>query len=152
MLYTRECNILWRAAREEVKERVMEYVSRASRQKDEQGGKAAHEEETSKMHASSTTASLGESYIHCRGDRNTMIHGALTLLLYLCIPCAGSNVSSAMRKRFEVSALQDLSMKRLTAWIEDDDDKQIAAEKELQQRKATEAKISHEQFVRAKDG
>lgn len=58
----------------------------------------------------------------------------------------GSNIHA-----IEKNCLIALSIKRMKQWVEDDEDKRAEQEKELAEEKATQAKISHDQFVRHKD-
>ena len=53
--------------------------------------------------------------------------------------------------RFEVAALNDLSLKRLKEWIEIDEDKKAEEERKSLKEKQFEAKKNHEEFVKKKD-
>jgi hypothetical protein len=52
----------------------------------------------------------------------------------------------------ERNTLIKLSIKKLKQWVEDDEDKKAEAEKEKMLERQQEAKISHEQYVKKKDG
>ena len=54
--------------------------------------------------------------------------------------------------KYELSVLNDLSLKKLREWVEEDEDKLLEKEKEKVREKNEEAKKMHQQFVRKKDG
>jgi hypothetical protein len=54
-------------------------------------------------------------------------------------------------RTYEALCLQELSLKRLRTWIEEDEDKKLVADSENALEKLKLAKVSHEQFVKKKD-
>lgn len=106
-IYVRELKLLWREAKEEMKNRLLEAYHRAIQAKYEEDGK-------SKTRMSEEALGRFKAMI----ERNT---------------------------------LQALSLTRLKAWVEEDEDKILAEEKAKIREQQAESKQSHEQFVKKKD-
>jgi hypothetical protein len=105
-IFTREMMKLWKEAKEELRLRLLEDVTRAQRR-------------ASTRAENKDQDPLSMDEIAMAAERNLLIK---------------------------------LSIKRFKQWVEDDEDKKAEAEKEKLLERQQEAKISHEQYVKKKDG
>jgi hypothetical protein len=62
-----------------------------------------------------------------------------------------SNVSLTGRDRYEMQALNEMSLRQLNLWVEEDEDKANKLANDDEEERLRTAKISHEQWVRSKD-
>lgn len=63
----------------------------------------------------------------------------------------GSSGSNATPRKLETACLHSVSLGRLRAWLEEDEDAKVVKESETALDKLKQAKNSHEQFVKKKD-
>ncbi|KAJ1437688.1 hypothetical protein B484DRAFT_392641, partial [Ochromonadaceae sp. CCMP2298] len=126
-IYMREARVLWRGAGEELGNRLVEFVARAVRGGSGKGGRGGGE--------SKSEGKDGE------GDRGGQ-EGAYDT--------QEERVNRA--GRYEQQCLQELSLRQLKAWIEEDEEAQASRANEGAMEKLKMAKESHEQFVKKKDG
>jgi hypothetical protein len=129
-LYMRELKKFWRKCRDELDNRVTESVARGLRRGGGRGGGAGDDESVEKERKSK--AAYEESSNPNTGRESRM------------------SQQQQMRS-LETQILNDLSLKRLRMWVEEDEDEKLTKQNEEQAEKIREAKKSHEQFVRKKD-
>ena len=125
LVFTRECRKLWREALSDLGQRVTDGVLKLERKRmeDREGNRKNSESERKSK------------------ESNDKDHNGR--------PSASGGGNAT---KFETSVLNELSLKRLREWVEEDEDKLLEREKEKIQEKNDEAKKMHEQFVRKKDG
>lgn len=129
LVFTRECRKLWRQALSDLRQRVTDGVEKLERKKleEREGSRKDFESERKSKAAGESSA---KSYEDGRGNPSN--RGVTT--------------------KYELAVLNELSLKRLKEWVEEDEDKYLEREKEKLQEKNEEAKKMHQQFVRKKDG
>ena len=140
-IWMREARALWRRAQEELNARVVEFVAKKMKggksgtsagpqssqrqEEEERKGKAAHEE--GKGGDMDDEAERGGEDIMHPEDRMLKM------------------------RRLETVCLQELSLKQLRAWLEEDEEARASKANEDAMEKLKMAKSSHEQFVKKKD-
>jgi hypothetical protein len=125
VIYVRELKKFWKKCREELDNRVLESVARALRSGNTREGE--EKEQKSKMYGEQQPrSSSGTS-----GNTNTK--------------------AEQQAKSLEMQCLNDLSLKKLRQWVEEDEDDRLSKELENSAEKLRESKKSHEQFVKKKD-
>jgi hypothetical protein len=125
MVFTRECRKLWREAHTDLRQRVIDGVEKLERKKNgerESSGKENSESRGKESASASATSSSGNG---------------------------GKSNNTA---RFELLVLNELSLRRLKEWVEEDEDSKLEEVKRKLLEKSNEAKKIHSQFVRKKDG
>ena len=128
LVFSRECRKLWREALSDLRQRVADGVNQLERKKN------GDTESSRKDYESSTkSGASGEMNIKSSHD-----YGA-------------NSTSSATSKKFELAVLNEISLKRLREWVDEDEDRLLDREKEKFLEKNEEAKKMHQQFVRKKD-
>ena len=125
IVFTRECRKLWREALSDLRQRVTDGVIKLERKKMEEREGNRKNSESERKSKESNEKSSADGFTASGGGNMT---------------------------RYEMAALNELSLKRLREWVEEDEDKLLEREKEKIQEKNDEAKKMHEQFVRKKDG
>lgn len=125
-IYMRELRKVWKRAEEEMNNRVTEYVARGLK------AEAENDNESSEKAAKSGSATSSKSN---RGEEAT----------------AKNRKQAMMVKILETQCLNDLSLRQLRNWIEEDEDSKLKKENEDALEKVKLAKTSHEQFVKKKD-
>lgn len=125
IVFARECRKLWREALSDLRQRVMDGVIKLEKKKMEEreGNRKNSESERKSKESNDKSSADGPG---ASGGGNTT--------------------------RYETAILNELSLKRLREWVEEDEDKLLEREREKIQEKNDEAKKMHEQFVRKKDG
>lgn len=153
VVFSRECRKLWREALNDLRQRIADGVSKLERKKyGDRGGdrdrdddrdddrdrdrdRERDRESSRKDYESSTKAgAAGEM-----NSKSSHDHGG------------NSSISPATSKKFELAVLNEISLKRLREWVDEDEDKMLEREREKLQEKNEEAKKMHQQFVRKKD-
>ena len=168
LVFSRECKKLWKEASSELRERVIEGVQKLERKKgDSSGGKdsgssgsgggnmesnrkeSESESESKSKSAGETDAKIKDSdKFTSNKNKNDKISSSIDSKSVDLGKTSGSGNTS----KYELSVLNELSLKRLRDWVEEDEDKLLEREKEKLQEKNEEAKKMHQQFVRKKDG
>ena len=151
VIFMRELKKLWKRAKDELNNRIIEYIAKAMNAAGNAsgGGVGKHREDGKeqemfeKERKSKMAAAGGGSFRSETGSLGGA--GAIAAMLQ-------GDGDNKQVKAWETQCLNELSLKRLKEWIEEDEDKKIAEENEDAVTKLKEAKISHEQFVRKKDG
>jgi hypothetical protein len=153
IIFMRELKKLWRKAKEELNNRLIEFIAKSlntssggksgNRERDE---KERKEQEYSEKERKSKMAGELSASSSFRGNNNNIDPGIAAMVRN------NATGEDKMIKALEMQCLNELSLKRLKDWIEEDEDKKIAEENEGALTKLKEAKVSHEQFVRKKDG
>ena len=151
LVFSRECRKLWREALSDLRQRIADGVSKLERKKygdrggdrdrdedddrDRDGDRDRERERSRKDYESSTKAgAAGEM-----NSKSSHDYGG------------SSSISPATSKKFELVVLNEISLKRLREWVDEDEDKMLEREREKLQEKNEEAKKMHQQFVRKKD-
>lgn len=119
-IYMRELKKMWKKAKEELDNRVLEYVAKKMKTGGGSGGRESMEKEMK-------SKAMDES------------------------PSDNSIKPANQAKFYESQCLNELSLKQLRLWIEEDEDDKLASQNESAAEKIREAKKSHEQFVKKKD-
>jgi hypothetical protein len=134
LVFIRECRKLWREALGDLRQKVIEGVNRLEKKRAE-GREGSRKSDESEIKSKAAGESNSKSY---DDNRYTSTSGA----------GAGSGIST----KLETAVLNEIGLRRLKEWVEDDEDKVLEREKEKLLEKNEEAKKMHEQFVRKKDG
>ena len=122
VIYMRELKKFWKKAQNEMENRITEYIARGLRNDSRNEG--MEKEGKSKSAAASGPSNAANE----RATQQQMVRG------------------------LESQCLNELSLKRLRLWVEEDEDEKLTKQNEDAAEKIREAKKSHEQFVRKKDG
>lgn len=160
MIFMREARKLWRRAQEEMNSRVVEYVAtnvKASTAKKQQqpqqqqqhGAGAASgwaEERERKLKSdrdeSKSSGEGKDSYGDGSGGGEEMARDMMMM---------HPDDRVTMMKRLEQACLNELGMKQLRKWLEEDEDSRMNKANEKAMEKLKDAKQAHEQFVKKKD-
>jgi hypothetical protein len=125
VVFLRHAKRVWKDAKSELEERLVESIARAevARLGGTDGGDSESKGGESK--GSAPNRGAGSSAIGAMSDEK--------------------------RGRLEYNALYDMSLRQLRDWVEMDEDKQAELERGRKLERQQEAKKSHEQFVKQKD-
>lgn len=140
-VFNRECRKLWKKANELLNERLLESVARGLQAKSGGGGTGESEQ---KMKASSAGGSGNNT------ARSTA-SGADAANVTALLSGGGDPAQVELARRLEVQCLNDMSLKKMKLWIEEDEDTKAQDEHGNYQAKLKEAKSSHEQWTKRKD-
>ena len=150
LIFNRECKKLWKEALNELRERVVEGVKKMEikKGKNSNNNGGGYDNETSRKELESErkikAANDGDRDQDRDSERGSKEKDENS---YNNNYNNNNNTS-----KYESSVLNDLSLKQLREWVEEDEDKVIENEKEKLREKNEEAKKMHQQFVRKKDG
>lgn len=128
LVFIRECRKLWREALSDLRQKVIEGVNKLEKKRSD-GREGSRKSDESEIKSKAAHEMSSKSYDDTRSVSN-------------------AGVSS----RLETAVLNEIGLRRLKEWVEDDEDKVLEREKEKLLEKNEEAKKMHEQFVRKKDG
>lgn len=139
VVFTRECRKLWREALSDLRQRVADGVTKLERKKngDRDRDRERDRESSRKDYESSAKSSAA-------GEMNSKSS-------YDDYDVNSPTSASPSLKKFELAVLNEISLKRLREWVDEDEDRLLEREKEKLQEKNEEAKKMHQQFVRKKD-
>ena len=145
LVFTRECKKLWKEALNELRERVVEGVKKMEMKKNRNSSGDYNNESSMKEVESERKSKSDGDRSRERGSKERDDSDAVSISSSI----KGNNNKTS---KYELSVLNDLSLKTLREWVEEDEDKLLEKEKEKLREKNEEAKKMHQQFVRKKDG
>lgn len=138
VIFMKEANKLWRKAAEELNNRIIEFIARTVKgsnkstpridEERERKGKAASEGKDDDMGTSNSRANIGDSGYDTMEERRNKA------------------------KRLEQQCLNEMGIKQLKKWLEEDEDAKIANENEDAASKLKEKKDAFDSFIKKKNG
>jgi hypothetical protein len=149
-IFMRELKKLWKKSQVELGNRIIEYVAKGlkamEKEKDRDDEDDRDRDRDRRRESSEKEQKSKKFFLNDDED------GLFTKGRKSSAPSASYDPNSKIAKQFESQCLNELALKRLKLWIEEDEDKKVAEENEDALSKLKEAKIAHEQFVKKKDG
>jgi hypothetical protein len=155
-IFMRELKKLWKKSQNELNNRILEYVAKglkaAEKEKDGENDDYGSRDRDRERRRESSEKERRSKEVDDWGNADNDDDDLFGRKKERKTSAANYDPNSKLAKQLESQCLNELALKRLKLWIEEDEDKKVAEETEDALSKLKEAKIAHEQFVKKKDG
>jgi len=139
-LYLRELKKFWKKCKEQLQEQVKEIAEGRETIK------------PSKKPASSSSGAEAKGTDRADGEKKSKGEGGGSATARSEAPSEAASAAPTLSgARLELKILNDLSLKRLREWVEEDEDSAIAEQARRAKEKRDDAKKQHESFVKAQE-